>query len=138
MALVVIDCSFILAWGQNEQEFAACYGVLERVVHQGGLVPAIWALEVANGLLGGLKRKKITSQQVKNILADIADLPIEVDRRTHELAWTRILSLAERHGLTTYDAAYLELATRHGCVLATLDAALAKAAKSEGILVLPN
>lgn len=137
MVLVVVDCSFILAWGHDEKEFQASYDVLDRVVRHGGVVPGIWALEVANGLLSGLRRNRITHQQLKTILANIAELPIEVDRRTHDLAWTRILSLAKRHDLSTYDAAYLELATRHGSVLATLDVALRRAATSEGIMVLP-
>lgn len=41
--------------------------------------------------------------------------------------------LAQRHRLTFYDAAYLELAQRERIELATLDAALIRAAASEGV-----
>ena len=41
--------------------------------------------------------------------------------------------LADRHGLTTYDAAYLELALRLGVPLATLDQDLARAAREAGV-----
>jgi len=44
-----------------------------------------------------------------------------------------VLTLAERHGLSTYDAAYLELSLRLGLPLATLDHDLAQAARSTGI-----
>jgi predicted nucleic acid-binding protein len=43
------------------------------------------------------------------------------------------MTLARRHKLTAYDAAYLELALREGLALATLDAALIQAAKAEGV-----
>jgi len=44
--------------------------------------------------------------------------------------------LAERHGLTLYDAAYLELALRRGLPPATLDRELRAAASGEKIQVL--
>ena len=40
--------------------------------------------------------------------------------------------LADRHGLTVYDAAYLDLALREGLPLASLDNALCKAAGNSG------
>ena len=56
----------------------------------------------------------------------------ETDRR----AWGPIAQLAIRHGLTFYDAAYLELAQRRGLPLATLDRELGTAAAREGIPLL--
>ena len=49
---------------------------------------------------------------------------------------TAILDLAEKHGLTAYDAAYLELAERLGLALGTLDIDLRKAAETEGVAIL--
>lgn len=43
------------------------------------------------------------------------------------------LSLARAHRLTTYDAAYLELAVREGLPLATQDTDLKRAAKEIGV-----
>ena len=43
------------------------------------------------------------------------------------------MTLARRHSLTFYDAAYLELAKREGLPLATLDRDLEKAAIAEGV-----
>jgi predicted nucleic acid-binding protein len=44
--------------------------------------------------------------------------------------------LAERHRLTLYDAAYLELALRRSLPLATLDRQLRVAATNEGVQLL--
>jgi predicted nucleic acid-binding protein len=43
-------------------------------------------------------------------LADLAQLPIQVDPQTDQQAWSATLRLAERHRLTVYDSVYLELA----------------------------
>jgi predicted nucleic acid-binding protein len=45
------------------------------------------------------------------------------------------LRLAEQHGLTVYDAAYLDLAIDVDAELATLDRDLARAAVAEGVAV---
>jgi predicted nucleic acid-binding protein len=48
------------------------------------------------------------------------------------------LVLARSHSLTTYDAAYLELALRRGLPLASRDKALETAARVEGVSLLPT
>ena len=52
-------------------------------------------------------------------------------------AWHDTLALARSHRLTSYDAAYLELALRRGLPLATRDKALQAAARLEGVPLLP-
>jgi predicted nucleic acid-binding protein len=109
---------------------------LEKVAAYGGVVPGIWHLEVANVLLLQVRHKKLPAKERDAVLADIARLRIAVDDRTDEFAWTITPRLAEKHGLSAYDAAYLELALRHGLALATLDKDLAKAAAAERVMVL--
>ena len=46
------------------------------------------------------------------------------------------IELADRHQLTVYDAAYLQLVLDVDGTLATLDADLARAARSEGVALL--
>ena len=65
-------------------------------------------------------------------------LPIALDPETAWRSWSETAMLAGRRGLTVYDAAYLELAERRDLPLATLDAALARAAVSAGVQVLPS
>ena len=76
------------------------------------------------------RRKRLNPAQTAAFLADLAVLPFVVDESPIEAA---VLHLARRHTLTVYDAAYLELAQRQQAPLATLDAALIKAAKSANI-----
>jgi predicted nucleic acid-binding protein len=63
-------------------------------------------------------------------------LPVKVDAGADRQAWGDTLHLAERHGLTVYDAAYLEIASRREIALATLDRQLRAAAMSEGVQLL--
>jgi predicted nucleic acid-binding protein len=67
---------------------------------------------------------------------ELAILPIEVEPPLSPRQAKTVLALGEQHGLTVYDAAYLELAKRKGLSLATLDSALLKAAPQEGVALI--
>jgi predicted nucleic acid-binding protein len=81
----------------------------------------------------GRRRGRVTFEQIAEFIEDLAALPIRLDPPISPAEWPPILALAERHRLTAYDAAYLELARRTGLPLATLDADLRKAAEAEGM-----
>ncbi|MCC6920317.1 MAG: type II toxin-antitoxin system VapC family toxin [Alphaproteobacteria bacterium] len=104
---------------------------------RGGFVAAHWRLEVSNALTVSVRRKRMTEAQRKTALAAFEDLNLQVDPEGSALAFTTLVALADKHRLTIYDAAYLELALRKGLPLATLDGDLRKAAKAEGIELLP-
>jgi predicted nucleic acid-binding protein len=65
-------------------------------------------------------------------------LPVEIDDGSSREAWSGSLTLSRKHQITVYDAAYLELAVRRSLPLGSLDAALRKAAKGEGVKLLPE
>jgi predicted nucleic acid-binding protein len=67
---------------------------------------------------------------------DLALLNITIDPDTDTFAWSATSRLAERCGLTLYDAAYLELAQRLELPLATLDQELRTAASGLGVTLL--
>jgi prevent-host-death family protein len=92
-------------------------------------------LEVANVLLQAERRGRIATGDVAMRLELIAELPITTDNETTARAWREILALARAEGLTTYDAAYLELAIRRGLPLQTKDEALIGAAKRTGVAI---
>ena len=98
--------------------------------------PAIWPLEVANGLLQAERRGRITEAFRKQRLVDLGLLRVILDDETSRHAWQETSDLALRHGLSAYDAAYLELALRRALPLATLDKSLARAAERENVTVL--
>ena len=127
---LVVDASLTLGWYFEDERSAAGDAVLDRVTEEGGIVPALWRYEVANGLQMAVRRKRIDTTYRNASLAELGLLPITVDRAGDDLVWTTTLALADRFSLTVYDAAYLELAHRRGLPLATGDRALRRAARS--------
>lgn len=130
---LVIDASMALAWVFGDEHHDAAWQVVDRLIEGPAWVPAHFHLEVGNGLLTGLRRGRLTADQARTAIVALGALPIEVDLDTPSRAFSECWPLAAQHGLTTYDAAYLELAIRRGLLLATLDASLARAAKAEGV-----
>jgi len=133
---LVLDSSAVLAWIYSDEITAPIRHVFELVTAGGAWVPAIWRLEVANILETGVLRHRADAAFRDATLADLALLPIHLDPHTDRQAWGATLVLAERHGLTLYDASYLELAQRRGLALATLDGELRAAATTESVALL--
>ncbi len=137
MSAVVVDSSIALTWCFEDEASAETDRLFERVRDDGAIVPALWHLELSNVLLRAEKRGRISRADAATRLGLIADLPISVDQETTARAWRETLSLAREEKLTTYEAAYLELALRRGLPLMTRDGELAGAAKRLGIAVFP-
>jgi predicted nucleic acid-binding protein len=133
---LVLDSSVTLAWVYSAETTEAISNVFARVVESGAWVPALWRLEVANVLETGVRKGRTDAIFRDAALADLALLPITVDRETDRQAWGATAKLAARHRLTLYDAAYLELARRLCLPLATLDNELRAAATAEDIVLL--
>ncbi len=126
----VLDASVTLAWALDEHKTEAAEQALRRLLDDTAVAPAIWWFEVRNVLIVAERRGRRTEARSAAFLRAMARLPIEIDRDPEEAV---VLGLARRHGLTVYDAAYLELAMRRQAPLATLDAALVRAAAVEGV-----
>jgi len=133
---LVLDSSATLAWVFLEERSAAITGVFDKLVLDGAWVPSLWRLEVANVLEMGVRRGRIDAGFRDATLADLELLPLQTDPDTDKYAWRATLRLAERHRLTLYDAAYLELAMRRGLPLASLDGELRVAAAAENVALL--
>lgn len=133
---LVLDCSVTLSWYFEDERTEASRAVLDQVVEEGAIVPPLWRFEVANGLQMAVRRRRIDGSFRDETLADLAELDILSDPDSDGQAWSSTLRLADRHRLTVYDAAYLELAQRRRLPLATLDLALSRAAVAELITVL--
>jgi predicted nucleic acid-binding protein len=133
---VVLDSSATLAWIFADEATATIRRLFEQVADDGAVVPALWRLEVANVLTGAVRRGRIDADFRQEALADLALLDITADPHTDARAWGETLSLADRFGLTLYDAAYLELARRRDLPLATLDGELRSAAGRLGLRLL--
>ena len=130
---VVLDASFaveaVLEGGPHLERWAAW----AREGRTRLVPPHFWA-ELANALLLGRRfepgRAALTVAATARAGVETADRGIAgvVDA----------LDLASRHRLTVYDALYLQLAADIDAELATLDRDLARAARAEGIEVVPG
>ena len=133
---LVLDSSVTLAWIYADETTEPIREVFHMLSRSGTWVPGLWRLEVANVLEMGVRRKRHDAKFRDATLADLAQLPIQVDTETDKHAWNTALRLAERHQLTLYYAAYLELALRRNLPLATLDEDLRTAARVEKVRLL--
>jgi predicted nucleic acid-binding protein len=133
---LVLDSSVTLAWVYSDEITEPVREVFARLSERGAWVPGLWRLEVANILEMGVRRGRHDAAFRDATLADLALLPIHLDSETDRQAWGATVRLAQRHRLTAYDAAYLELAQRRGLPLATLDKQLRDAASAEGVILL--
>ena len=100
------------------------------------VVPVLWPFEVTNSLLMLVRRKRMTPADFARVRVDFWTARPEIDTQGPSFAWNEITGLAEKYGLTIYDAAYLELALRRALPLATRDAALNTAASLCGVKTL--
>jgi predicted nucleic acid-binding protein len=127
----VLDNSVVSGWYLDNQATPYTAAVAERLLDDRALAPPLWELELANVLRSACLRGRMTAQHAQEVLVRIAQLPIEVDRGA--VPPRELLALALRFGLTSYDAAYLELALRRQLPLATQDGPLRDAALAAGV-----
>jgi predicted nucleic acid-binding protein len=130
-----LDASVAASWAFPDENDPRAKAAFVRMGSETAHVPALWWFEIRNIVIVNERRGRITEQQTRTFLSKLARLPILEDRTPVE---AEVLALARRHYLTVYDAAYLELAIRAGCPLATLDGALIRAAQAEAVRLLVN
>ena len=128
----VLDNSVAMRWllaspQQALQDYA--HAVLQSMTETGAVVPNLWHLEAVNVLVVAERKADVEVSEVERFIAQLEELPISVDLQTSQRSFNRILSLTRAYNLSSYDAAYLELAIRENLPLASLDKALIKAAK---------
>jgi len=133
----VFDNSVVMRWLLNdggEERLAYAAKVLDLLAQENGeaLVPGVWSLEVANVLVKAQAKGLVSEARASAFVGLLAEMAITVDISTAARALGDTLQLARRFKLSSYDAAYLELALREGLPLATLDADLQSAMKQVG------
>lgn len=138
MSFFVLDNSVSMRWlleseKLSDQRYADA--VLKSLVKAEALVPNLWHLEVANVLLGAQKRCEVDLVEIERYISQLENLSLRIDLMTASQAFSRTMILSRLYKLSSYDAAYLELAIREGLPLATLDKELIKAAKKAGVLL---
>jgi predicted nucleic acid-binding protein len=127
-----------LAWCFPDETSEYADGVLVALEGHSIFVPAVWALEVANAILVAEHAKRLRQKEIESFTGLLEHLSITQDAQSIADNILSVLPVARAHGLSAYDAAYLELSIRRGAPLATLDGKLRKAAKASAVqLFLP-
>jgi len=129
----VIDASVVAACC-FEDEAGSVADLEDLVAGAEALVPSCFRLEFANAIRSGVRRGRMPASIGREMIIGVVGMDWNVDP-TNADSIAVIHDLSVNHALTMYDASYLELAIRRGCALATLDAALIRAARAEGVTV---
>ncbi len=128
---IVLDTSYLLAVVMGDEATPA---EANKVLAARLLAPAIWPLEVANTFLVSQRRGRITAAQLQRLVELVAALDVQV-APSLVLSVEHWCQFSHAHGLTPYDAQYLDLALQQRCGIATCDARLAQAALRAGVPV---
>ena len=126
----VLDNSVVSGWYLENQSSDYTERIAALLQEDRAVVPALWELEFTSVLRTACVHRRLDAQRAQAVVAHVTALPIEVDRQA--VRPSELLALALRFGLSTYDAAYLELALRLQVPLATQDDALRDAALASG------
>lgn len=128
--MMVLDASAVVGWIMPDET-----GIDLDAVIAGGeplLAPWLMWIELRNILIVSERCGRLPAGMADQIADSVDALGVTLDTAASSPV---VMDLARRHGLTGYDALYLELALRHGATLATLDGKLRAAAKAEGVAV---
>jgi predicted nucleic acid-binding protein len=132
MSRVVLDSSYAMALTlPDETPPASSADVLARAL----VAPHIFPLEVANAALNTIRRRRYRPDEADQVCEVIEALGIEV-MAPPDVGPRHHVRMALAHGLSAYDALYLDLALAQRCPLATCDVTLGAAARKAGLEVL--
>lgn len=131
--MFVVDASVALAWCFADEVSELADRVLDQLEHDEALAPAIWPLEVANGLRTAERRGRLDLADLSHVRELLVSLPVQVEGVPLDAALGEVTEIARHLDLTAYDAAYLALAARRGLALATVDDRLRRACERAGV-----
>jgi predicted nucleic acid-binding protein len=137
VTLCVLDASVALAWSFKDEVSPYATFIVRSIKNARAVAPIIWPLEVNNALISAVRRERIDELVANRIRNTLDRLPVDIDSGIAVASLgERILRLGIEHGLSAYDASYLELAMRRGLPIATQDERLMRAAHAADIAIL--
>lgn len=125
---LVVDASAVAGWLLPDERGQDLAGL--AAAHPEFHAPWLLWAELRNILIVNERRGRLPPGLADQVIEAVEGLGIVLDTAPSNAG---VLTLSRRHGLTVYDAIYLDLALRRGAVLATLDVRLAQAARAEGV-----
>jgi predicted nucleic acid-binding protein len=129
----VLDVSIALRWYFEDGVSANADAVLDLLAEDAAVIPSVWPLEIANGLLSGQRRGRLTAAERTQTYDLILTDPLALHDVPLERALGTVADLAAVQRLSAYDAAYLDRAMRLGFPQATQDENLHAAANRVGV-----
>ncbi len=135
--MIVLDASLVVARLLREQDQNGAPDIYDLLSDSTILVPGHWPVEVANALRTNVRNGRISYQIFDQILAELSTLDIFVDAPVSIAQMGHLTRFALNHGLTTYDALYLQLAADRNVPLGTIDRAMRVAAQKLSIALIP-
>ncbi len=130
----VLDVSACMPWCCEDEATAVSERLLQRAAEREPLhVPSLWPWEIMNAVAVSIRRQRITPERAHRFFEQLAAFDFRIASAPPLVQYAEHSSLALRHQLTAYDAAYLALAKKLSLPLATLDQDLKRAAFAEGI-----
>lgn len=130
----VLDNSVVTGWYIEDQASEYTDAIAARLETDRAIVPALWQLEFTNVLKTACDRGRLDIDTARQIIDAVCAMPIEIDQDPP--GPRQIFELATRFKLSSYDAAYLEVAIRHGLAIACRDSRLREASIAAGVTVI--
>ncbi len=127
----ILDASVALNWFFEDESEAYAESVKRSFTSNTAVVPFLWNVEIANGLLVVERRGRIMPEKVDDAADLLARLPITAV--IAEPTVSALVTLARRYTLSAYGALYVQLALERALPLATLDEKLEAARREAGI-----
>lgn len=131
----IVDASVVAAWLLPDEASPVTDLLLKRAVADRPRAPDILAHEIRSVAVRAVRRSRINESEAERLITRFEQIAVINAGPSNSIAAARLALL---YGLSAYDAAYLWLAKTEGLELATLDAALRKAATAEGVALLPS
>jgi predicted nucleic acid-binding protein len=126
----VVDASMAAAWFVPDERNDAADRLMANLTGDPGHAPSLFWFETRNLFLMAERRGRLKPGEAVLSMAQLRLFPFSDEGSGNDRL---VLALAERHGLSGYDASYLALAAVEKLPLATLDKKLAAAARAENV-----
>jgi predicted nucleic acid-binding protein len=135
----VLDASVALGWFIDSPVPPYALRVKQALLHGArAVVPALWHLEMANGLVIAERSRILTVAEASRCLTNLELLLAQsIDTSSAFTTMRQAQTTASAFQLSAYDAVYLDTARNEELPLATLDKSLRAAATSARVELLP-
>lgn len=130
MTVFVLDNSVTMRWCFQNASHPYAHKILQQLTTGEAFVAVLWRYEVSAVLAKSERDNLLAPGKADAFIALLGSLNITLDDEGADRILTDVHQLAVAHRLTSYDAAYLELAIRRKLPLATLDDELIRACKT--------